>query len=59
MYERWSKNAHGECGRDPKIHPGHPSGFSKADPANRHVYQGRYRFVYGSKWKQRYFTRWR
>jgi hypothetical protein len=57
VYERWSKTRMANVVRDPKTHPDailpdltKPNplvNFTKDDIA----------FVYGSKWKQRYFTR--
>src|SRR5437016_3729835 len=56
-YERWSKTRMANVVRDPKQHPDAiiPD-FSKADPALTFG-KDDIAFVYGSKWKQRYFTR--
>ena len=57
MYERWSKTRMANVVRDPKVHPDAiiPD-FSKADPALTFT-KDAIAFVYGSKWKQRYFTK--
>ena len=57
-YERWSKTRMANVVRDPKEHPDAiiPD-FSKADPAIVTFTKDAIAFVYGSKWKQRYFTK--
>jgi len=57
-YERWSKTRMANVVRDPKEHPDAiiPD-FSKADPAIVTFKKDAIAFVYGSKWKQRYFTK--
>jgi predicted CXXCH cytochrome family protein len=56
-YERWSKTRMANVVRDPKVHPeAIIPDFSKPDPAltfNKDAIA----LVYGSKWKQRYFTK--
>ena len=56
-YERWSKTRMANVVRDPKVHPDAiiPD-FTKADPALTFT-KDAIAFVYGSKWKQRYFTK--
>jgi predicted CXXCH cytochrome family protein len=57
-YERWSKTRMANVVRDPKEHPDAiiPD-LSKADPAIVTFKKDAIAFVYGSKWKQRYFTK--
>ena len=57
-YERWSKTRMANVVRDPKEHPDAiiPD-LSKADPAIVTFTKDAIAFVYGSKWKQRYFTK--
>jgi len=57
-YERWSKTRMANVVRDPKEHPDAiiPD-LSKADPAIVTFAKDAIAFVYGSKWKQRYFTK--
>jgi len=57
-YERWSKTRMANVVRDPKEHPDAiiPD-FSKADPSIVTFRKDAIAFVYGSKWKQRYFTK--
>jgi predicted CXXCH cytochrome family protein len=56
-YERWSKTRMANVVRDPKQHPEAVlPDFSKADPLLTFKLDD-VAFVYGSKWKQRYFTR--
>src|SRR5262245_53163300 len=56
-YERWSKTRMANVVRDPKQHPEAVlPDFSKADPLLTFTI-GDVAFVYGSKWKQRYFAR--
>src|SRR4249919_3654800 len=56
-YERWNKTRMANVVRDPKVHPDAiiPD-LSKADPLVKFT-KDDIAFVYGSKWKQRYFTR--
>jgi predicted CXXCH cytochrome family protein len=57
IYARWSKTRMANVVRDPKVHPeAIIPDFSKADPLLRFA-KGDIAFVYGSKWKQRYFTK--
>jgi predicted CXXCH cytochrome family protein len=58
MYERWSKTRMANVVRDPKVHPDAiiPD-LSKADPAIVAFTKDAIAFTYGSKWKQRYFTK--
>jgi predicted CXXCH cytochrome family protein len=57
VYERWSKSRMANVVRDPKQHPDAIIGdFSKADPLVKFT-PADVAFVYGSKWKQRYFTK--
>src|SRR5579863_710768 len=57
IYERWSKTRMANVVRDPKTHPDAiiPD-LSKPDPLVKFT-KDDIAFVYGSKWKQRYFTR--
>ena len=57
IYERWSKTRMANVVRDPKVHPDAilPD-LSKPDPLV-HFTKDDIAFVYGSKWKQRYFTK--
>ena len=56
-YERWSKTRMANVVRDPKQHPEAVlPDFSKPDPLLTFTLDD-VAFVYGSKWKQRYFTR--
>jgi predicted CXXCH cytochrome family protein len=57
IYERWSKTRMANVVTDPKVHPEVVlPDFSKADPLLTFTLND-VAFVYGSKWKQRYFTR--
>jgi predicted CXXCH cytochrome family protein len=57
VYERWSKTRMANVVRDPKEHPeAIIPDFSKPDPAVTFT-KNDIAFVYGSKWKQRYFTK--
>jgi predicted CXXCH cytochrome family protein len=58
IYARWSKTRMANVVRDPREHPDAiiPD-FSKADPAIVKFKVADIAFVYGSKWKQRYFTK--
>ena len=56
-YERWSKTRMANVVRDPKQHPEAVlPDFSKPDPLLTFKLSD-VAFVYGSKWKQRYFTK--
>lgn len=56
-YERWAKTRMANVVRDPKEHPESVLGdFSKPDPAVTFTLND-VAFVYGSKWKQRYFKK--
>ena len=56
-YERWSKTRMANVVRDPREHPDAViPDFSKPDPA-RTISLSDVALVYGSKWKQRYFTK--
>jgi predicted CXXCH cytochrome family protein len=56
-YERWSKTRMANVVRDPKEHPDAVlPDFSKPDPLLTFTLSD-VAFVYGSKWKQRYFKR--
>ncbi len=57
IYERWSKTRMANVVRDPKTHPDAilPD-LSKPDPLVKFT-KDDIAFVYGSKWKQRYFTK--
>jgi predicted CXXCH cytochrome family protein len=57
IYERWSKTRMANVVRDPKVHPDAilPD-LSKPDPLVKFT-RDDIAFVYGSKWKQRYFTK--
>jgi predicted CXXCH cytochrome family protein len=58
IYARWQKTAMANVVRDPKTHPDAiiPD-LSKADPAIVNFTKDDIAFVYGSKWKQRYFKK--
>ena len=58
IYARWAKTRMANVVRDPKQHPDAilPD-LSKADPAIVKFKREDIAFVYGSKWKQRYFTK--
>jgi len=56
-YERWSKTRMANVVRDPKAHPDAVlPDFSKSDPLLTFTLSD-VAFVYGSRWKQRYFTK--
>src|SRR3954463_7296561 len=56
-YDRWSKTRMANVVRDPREHPDAViPDFSKPDPA-RTISLSDVALVYGSKWKQRYFTK--
>src|SRR5665213_2676403 len=57
IYDRWSKTLMANVVRDPKVHPDAilPD-LSKPDPLVKFT-KDDIAFVYGSKWKQRYFTK--
>jgi predicted CXXCH cytochrome family protein len=56
-YDRWSRTRMANVVRDPKAHPEAVlPDFSKPDPLLTFKLED-VAFVYGSKWKQRYFTR--
>jgi predicted CXXCH cytochrome family protein len=57
IYERWTKTRMANVVRDPKTHPDAilPD-LSKPDPLVKFT-KDDIAFVYGSKWKQRYFTK--
>jgi predicted CXXCH cytochrome family protein len=56
-YERWKRTRMANVVRDPKVHPeAILPDLSKSDPRVTFGV-GDIAFVYGSKWKQRYFTR--
>ncbi len=57
IYERWTKTRMANVVRDPKTHPDAiiPD-LSKPNPLV-HFTKDDIAFVYGSKWKQRYFTK--
>lgn len=57
MYERWSKTRMANVVRDPKVHPEAVTpDLSKPDPLLNFTVAD-IAWVYGSKWKQRYFTK--
>ena len=57
IYNRWSKTRMANVVRDPKVHPeAIIPDFSKSDP-NLTFTKDAIGLVYGSKWKQRYFTK--
>jgi len=57
IYERWSKTRMANVVRDPKVHPeALLPDLSKPDPLVKFT-KDDIAFVYGSKWKQRYFTK--
>src|SRR5215216_1091386 len=57
VYARWTKTRMANIVRDPKVHPDAilPD-LSKPDPLVKFT-KDDIAFVYGSKWKQRYFTK--
>jgi predicted CXXCH cytochrome family protein len=56
-YERWSKTRMANVVSDPKVHPELVLGdFANPTPAVNFTL-GQVAFVYGTKWKQRYFTK--
>ncbi len=58
IFERWSKTRMANVVRDPKLHPeAIIPDLTKADPALVNFKREDIAFVYGSKWKQRYFTK--
>lgn len=57
IYDRWSKTRMANVVRDPKVHPEAVTpDLSKPDPMLNFKVND-IAWVYGSKWKQRYFTR--
>jgi len=57
VYNRWVKTRMANVVRDPKVHPeAIIPDFGKADPLLTFG-KDQIAFVYGSKWKQRYFTK--
>ena len=57
VYSTWEKTRMANVVRDPKTHPDAVLGdFSKPDPA-RTFDLGQVAFVYGSRWKQRYWAK--
>src|ERR1039457_3979873 len=57
IYERWSKTRMANVVRDPKTHPDALiSDLSTPNPLVKFTKED-IAFVYGSKWKQRYFTK--
>jgi predicted CXXCH cytochrome family protein len=57
IYDRWSKTRMANVVRDPKVHPeAIIPDLTKADP-NLTFTKDAIALVYGSKWKQRYFTK--
>lgn len=58
MYERWSKTRMANIVTDPKVHPEVilPD-LTKPDPLVTFKKED-IAFVYGTKWKQRYFQKW-
>ncbi|HEX4997691.1 MAG TPA: cytochrome c3 family protein [Terriglobia bacterium] len=57
IYERWSKTRMANVVTDPKVHPENVlPDFSKSDPLVTFKLDD-VAFVYGSKWKQRYFKK--
>jgi predicted CXXCH cytochrome family protein len=57
IYERWSKTRMANIVQDPKVHPeAILPDLSKADPLVKFS-KADVAFTYGSKWKQRYFTK--
>jgi hypothetical protein len=57
IYDRWSRTRMANVVRDPKVHPeAILPDLSKPDPLVKFT-KDDIAFVYGSKWKQRYFTK--
>ena len=58
VYARWQKTAMANIVRDPKVHPdAFAADPSTADPGIVNFTKDDVAFVYGSKWKQRYFKK--
>jgi predicted CXXCH cytochrome family protein len=58
IYARWQKTAMANIVRDPKVHPDAIMGdLSKADPKIVNFTKDDIAFVYGSRWKQRFFKK--
>jgi predicted CXXCH cytochrome family protein len=57
IYQRWQKTRMANVVQDPKVHPeAIIPDLSKADPLVKFT-RDQIAFTYGSKWKQRYFTK--
>ena len=57
IYERWKKTRMANVVRDPHEHPDAIIPGPRQTRSAGHVHEGDIAFVYGSKWKQRYFTK--
>jgi predicted CXXCH cytochrome family protein len=57
VYARWQKTAMANVLRDPKIHPDAIAADPATAPEGLRFTTGEVAFVYGSKWKQRYWKK--
>ncbi len=57
IYARWQKTRMANIVRDPKVHPDAFAADPATAPADLRFTKDEVAFVYGSKWKQRYFKK--
>jgi len=57
IYDRWKKTAMANVVRDPKLHPEAFAADPQTAPEELRFSRDEVAFVYGSKWKQRYFKK--
>jgi predicted CXXCH cytochrome family protein len=57
IYDRWKKTAMANIVRDPKVHPDAFAADPQTAPEELRFSKDEVAFVYGSKWKQRYFKK--
>ena len=57
VYARWQKTAMANVLRDPKVHPDAFAADPATAPEDLRFAKGDVAFIYGSKWKQRYWTK--
>ena len=57
IYDRWKKTAMANVVRDPKVHPDAFAADPQTAPEDLRFSKDEVAFVYGSKWKQRYFKK--
>jgi len=57
IYDRWKKTAMANVVRDPKVHPDAFAADPQTAPEELRFSKDEVAFVYGSKWKQRYFKK--